>query len=145
MLLGLFQSEVADQTIAVTLLETFQSRLFVVLVPGLLAFFIGTALAVVSLASPASPFRWPALALGLGAALILGEIILAQVLLSQIGNILILVAGIGFARLLRGQQESSSKPSESRFALRGMAPQFICSLGPYDLPGMRRRDGREPQ
>jgi hypothetical protein len=106
MLLGLFQSEVADQTIAVTLLETFQSRLFVVLVPGLLAFFIGTALAVLSLASPASPFRWPALALGFGAILILGEIVLAQVLLSQIGNILMLVAGIGFARLLRSQQES---------------------------------------
>jgi hypothetical protein len=42
---------------------------------------------------------------GFGAALILGEIISAQVLLSQIGNILILVAGIGFARRLGSQAE----------------------------------------
>jgi hypothetical protein len=74
---------------------------------GLLAFFIGTALSVLALASAAGPFRWPALGFGLGASLILGEIILAQVLLSQIGNILILLAGIAFARpLLRGRGEA---------------------------------------
>jgi len=79
----------------------FQSpAVFAALVPGLLAFFVGTALAVFALASPAGPFRWPALALGLGALLIMGEIILAQVRLSQIGNIVMLIAGIGFARLL---------------------------------------------
>jgi hypothetical protein len=100
MLIGRFISGGADQATASLLLETFQSDVFVTLVPGLLAFFVGVALAVVSLASTAGPFRWPALGLALGAVLILGEIISAQVLLSQIGNSIILVAGIAFARVL---------------------------------------------
>lgn len=101
MLLGRFISQSGDQAGAVVLYEAFQSpQVFLVLVPGLLAFFIGVGLAVVSLASAADPLRWPALILGLGVLLILAEIILAQVLLSQIGNILCLVAGIAFARLL---------------------------------------------
>ena len=101
MLLGQFVSQRSDQTAAVALLETVQSgAISGALLPGLLAFFIGTGLAVFSFASKADPFRWPALVLALGAILILGEIALAEVLLSQIGNILILVAGIGFARLL---------------------------------------------
>jgi hypothetical protein len=104
MLLGRFVSASADRATAVTLLATYQSQVFVALLPGLLAFFIGTGLAVVSLASKAGPFRWPALCLGLGAVLILGEIILAEVPLSQIGNILCLVAAIAFARLLRGRE-----------------------------------------
>ena len=74
--------------------------------PGLLAFFIGTAFAVVPLASTPGPFRLPALGFALGAILIMGEIILAKVLLSQIGNIMMLVAGAGFARsLLRSRGE----------------------------------------
>jgi hypothetical protein len=101
MVLGRFISMGADQSAAVVLLETFQSAaVFGALGPGLLAFFVGTALAVLALASPADPFRWPALGFGLGASLILGEIILAEVVLSQIGNIVILVAGIAIARLL---------------------------------------------
>jgi hypothetical protein len=107
MLLGRFISAGADRAAAVTLLETFTSaQVFLALLPGLLAFFIGTALAVRSLAFPDGPFRWPALGFGLGAILILGEIILAEVLLSQIGNIVILVAGIAFASLLlRGRPD----------------------------------------
>ena len=97
-LLGLISH--GDRATALTVLTTFQSQVMPALMPGLLAFFVGTGLAVATLASTAGPFRWPAIALGLGAALILGEIILAEVLLSQIGNILVFVAGIGFARLL---------------------------------------------
>ena len=101
MLLGRFVSAGADRAAAITLLEAFMSvQVFVALLPGLLAFFIGTGLAVMSLASAGSPFRWPALGFGFGALLILGEITLAQVLLSQIGNIVILVAGVGFAMAL---------------------------------------------
>jgi len=101
MLLGRFISEGANQADAVALLDTFQSpAVFAALVPGLLAFFAGTGLAVFALASSDGPFRWPALALGLGACLIMAEIISAQVLLSQIGNIVMLVAGVGFARVL---------------------------------------------
>jgi hypothetical protein len=107
MLLGRFISAGADRAAAVILLESFMSaQVFLALLPGLLAFFIGTALAVRALAFPDGPFRWPALGFGLGAILILGEIILAEVLLSQIGNIVILVAGIAFASLLlRGRPD----------------------------------------
>jgi hypothetical protein len=61
---------------------------------------VGTALFAFPLFEAAGPFRWPALGFALGAALILGEIILAEVLLSQIGNIVILGAATAFARLL---------------------------------------------
>jgi hypothetical protein len=101
MLLGRIISGGADQPTAVMVLETFQSGpVFLAILPGLLSFFIGIGLVVTALVFPAGPFRWPAVVLGAGAALILAEIALAQVLLSQIGNILILVAGVGFARSL---------------------------------------------
>lgn len=109
MVLGRFISEGGDQRNAVTLLETFQSlTIFGALVPGLLAFFVGTGLAVSALATPAGPFRLPALGFGLGALLILGEIILAIVVLSQIGNILNLVAGIALARVLLRSPDTAS-------------------------------------
>jgi hypothetical protein len=110
MLLGRFIALGPDRTAAVTLLQAFQSpAVFMALVPGLLAFFVGTALFVTPLASRAGPYRWPAVVFALGAALILGEIVLAEVLLSQIGNIVILIAGIGFARrLLRGDSPSTN-------------------------------------
>jgi hypothetical protein len=108
MVLGRLIAAGADQSAAVALIDTFQSgSIFGALGPGLLAFFIGTALIVVPFASTANPFRWPAVAFGLGAILIMGEIILAEVRLSQIGNVLILVGGIGFASpLLRGRGEA---------------------------------------
>ena len=101
---------VADRSAAVALLQIFWSpQIFAALLPGLLAFFVGTALFVAPLASRAGPYRWPALGIALGAALILGEIVLAEVLLSQIGNIVILIAGIGFARrLLRGDSPATN-------------------------------------
>jgi hypothetical protein len=105
MLVGSFV--VADRGAAVTLLETFNSRVLVVLLPGLLAFFVGTGLFVAPLVATAGPLRWPALCLGLGALLILGEITAAQVILSQIGNILIFIAGIGFTRVLRNEEPMS--------------------------------------
>jgi hypothetical protein len=107
MLLGRSLSAGVDRETATRLAATFWERVFPALLPGLAAFFVGTALAVVTLASRPGPFRWPALALGLGASLILGEIILARVILSQIGNILCLVAGIAFARQLRGGEDAS--------------------------------------
>lgn len=105
MLLGAFVGG-ADPAASVALLDTFNSRVLVVLLPGLLAFFIGTGLFVAPLASNAGPLRWPALCFGLGALFILGEIISAQVILSQIGNLLIFVAGVAFARVL-GREDLS--------------------------------------
>ena len=106
MLLGLF-TVAADQASAVALLETFNSRVLTVLLPGLLAFFVGTGLFVLPLATSAGSLRWPAMCFGLGAVFILGEIISAQVILSQIGNVLILVAGIGFARVFLSAETAS--------------------------------------
>src|SRR5262249_28019969 len=101
MLLGRIYVVTNDQTTTLALLETVQSGAVLgAMAPAMLAFFVGTGLAVRVFVSPPGPFRGPAIALGLGAALILAEIISAQVLLSQIGNILILVAGVGFARWL---------------------------------------------
>lgn len=101
MVLGRFVLAGADRTAAVALLEIFQApAVFAALLPGLLAFFIGTGLAVRALASAGDPFRWPALGFALGAIFIMGEIISAQVLLSQIGNILMFVSGAAFARVL---------------------------------------------
>jgi len=110
MILGRFLSRGAEVSSAIALLETFQSRaVFFVLVPGILAFFIGTALFVVPLASRPGPFRWPAVAFAVGAALILSEIISAKVLLSQIGNVVIFLASTAFAwHLLRGQRPTAS-------------------------------------
>jgi hypothetical protein len=110
MLLGRFISAGADQADAIALLDTFQSPpVFAALVPGLLAFFVGVLLAVFALASPAEPFRWPALTLGLGACLIMAEIISAQVLLSQIGNIVVFAAGVGFAKVLIRAPEAAPR------------------------------------
>lgn len=101
MVLGRFISEGADQRSAIALLATFQAlTIFGALIPGLLAFFIGTGLAVWALATRAGPFRLPAFLFALGALFILGEIVLAIVLLSQIGNLLMLGAGIALARVL---------------------------------------------
>jgi hypothetical protein len=109
MMLGRFISEGADQRSAVALLRTFQSlTIFGALVPGLLAFFIGIGFAVVALAKPAGPFRLPALGYGLGALSILGEIVLAIVLLSQIGNLLMLGAGLATARVLLRNPDAAS-------------------------------------
>jgi hypothetical protein len=101
MLLGRVLAAGADQPTAVRLLETFMGpTVFPAIAPGLLAFFVGTGLAVAPLAWRAGALRGPALVFALGAALILAEIISAEVLLSQIGNVLTLVGGVWFARVL---------------------------------------------
>jgi len=101
MLLGRVVDMGVERSVAITMLETFMGpTIFTVLAPGLLSFFIGTGLAVVSLALQPGPLRWPALAFGIGATLILAEIISAQVLLSQVGNVFCLVGGVWFARVL---------------------------------------------
>jgi len=96
-----------DRPAAVALVETFNSRVLVALLPGLVAFFVGTWLFVAPVAAAGGPLRWPAVCLGLGALLILGEIISAQVILSQIGNVLVFIAGIGVARVLWSEGPTS--------------------------------------
>ena len=101
MILGRYVARVNDQALGVAFLETFMSpAIFGALVPGLLAFFVGTGILVKLLSSRSDPFRRPALLFGLGALLILAEIASAQVLLSQIGNVVIFIAGVAFYRQL---------------------------------------------
>lgn len=107
MLIGRYISDGADAAAATELLETFQSGpiLGAVMVGGI-GFFLGVAVLAVPLIRGGGPLRWPALAFVVGALLIGGEIITAQVLLSQIGNLSFLGGGILFARqIVRNEQQ----------------------------------------
>lgn len=99
MLIGRYISDGADLSAATALLETFQSGWVLgAVIAGVAAFIGGVAVLATALFTTVRRLRWPALALGLGALLILAEIITAEVLLSQIGNIVILAASVAFAR-----------------------------------------------
>ena len=75
---------------------------------GLLAFFLGVAALAVPLIRAGGPLRWPALAFVVGAVLIAIEIVSAQVLLSQIGNLAFLAGGILFARQILPRREAKN-------------------------------------
>jgi hypothetical protein len=68
--------------------------------PALLAFFVGTGALAVPLVRAGGARRWAASLLSIGASLILAEIVSAQVVLSQIGNVLIFAGGTLAARLM---------------------------------------------
>jgi len=90
-----FVSDGADPRDAMALLETFQSgHVFGALLPGV--------------------FRGPALVFALGALLILLEIFTAQALLSQIGNIMSLGAGVRFAWLLSHGNQAGALSQSGR-------------------------------
>ena len=98
MLIGRYVSDGADLSAATALLETFQSGWVLgVVLAGVAAFMAGVAVTATALARTVRRLRWPALAFGLGALLILAEIITAEVRLSQIGNIVMLAASVAFA------------------------------------------------
>jgi hypothetical protein len=115
MLIGRYVSDGADASAATKLLQTFQSGpiLGAVMVGGI-AFFLGVWAMAVPLIRAGGQLRWAALVFIVGSLLIGGEIITAQVLLSQIGNVAFLGGGILFARqiLLRRQATDSLQPSE---------------------------------
>ena len=102
MLIGRYVSDGADIAATTRLLATFQSGpiLGAVMLGGI-GLFLGVAAMAVPLIRSGGPRRWPALAYVVGAILIAAEIITAQVLLSQIGNLTFLAAGILFARHVR--------------------------------------------
>jgi branched-subunit amino acid transport protein len=109
MLIGRYVSDGADAAAATKLLATFQSGpvLGAVMVAGI-AFFLGVGLMAVPLIRAGGPSRWPAVAFIAGAVLVGAEIITAQVLLSQIGNLTFLAGGILFARqVLRANSTNS--------------------------------------
>jgi hypothetical protein len=74
------------------------------MLPVALAFFAGAAVFAVPLIVDSGPLRWPAMILLTGVLLVLAEIISSQVLLSQVGNLLVWGGGVGIAWLLvRGE------------------------------------------
>jgi len=106
MLVGRYAADGAGPAATAGVLRALQSGqvLGILAVPGI-AFFAGVAAFVIPM-SAAGPLRAPAIAMALGAALVLAEIVSAQVLLSQIGNVVIASATVAFARhLLRRDRE----------------------------------------
>jgi hypothetical protein len=87
------------------------------LLPVALAFFVSTAVFAVPLIADGGPLRWPAVVLLVGILLVLAEIISSQVLLSQIGNLLIWSGGVAFAWLLVRGQTGAPARARARQAL----------------------------
>jgi hypothetical protein len=89
MLVGRFVLDGADPATATDLLKSmFSGPLLAAVGPAMLAFFVGTAAFAIPLMRTGSRVGWAAAIILLGVVLILAEILSAQVILSQIGNIL---------------------------------------------------------
>jgi len=89
MLVGRFVSDGADPAAATDLLESmFSGPILAAVGPAMLAFFIGTAAFAIPLIRTRSRLGWAAATILIGTFLILAEILSAQVILSQLGNIL---------------------------------------------------------
>ncbi len=74
------------------------------MIPVALAFFVGAAVFAVPLIAGSEPLRWPAVVFLVGTLLVLAEVASSQVLLSQIGSVLIWSGSVAFAWLLvRGE------------------------------------------
>ena len=105
MLIGRFVTDGGDSAAATDLLDiTLSGPIVAAVIPGVLAFFAGIAAFASPLVIAGGKLRWIAALYSIGALLILAEIISAQVILSQIGNILIFCGGTTAAWLiLRGE------------------------------------------
>ena len=105
MLVGRFVLDGGDPAAATDLLESMFSGPMVAAVgPAMLAFFVGTAAFAIPLMRSGSRVGWAAAIILLGTLLILAEILSAQVILSQIGNILAFCGSATAAWLiLRGE------------------------------------------
>src|SRR5207237_9759172 len=93
MLIGRYASDGADKSATTKLLETFQSGwVLSAVAAGVLLWFVGVGVFVAPLVMAGGRLRWPAVTFVIGALLILIEIATSQVLFSQIGNVVTLVA-----------------------------------------------------
>jgi hypothetical protein len=89
MLVGRFVLDGADPATATDLLESmFSGPILAAVGPAMLAFFVGTCAFAIPLMRTGRRVGWAAAIILLGVLLILAEILSAQVILSQIGNIL---------------------------------------------------------
>ena len=101
MLIGRFVLDGADPAAATDLLESmFSGPLLAAVGPAMLAFFVGTAVFAIPLIQAGDRLRWAAAAILIGVLLILAEILSAQVLLSQIGNVLAFLGSATVAWLM---------------------------------------------
>ena len=109
MLLGRFVTDGASPAAASALLDSMLSGPMAAAVgPALLAFFVGIGTLAVPLVRAGGARRWAASLLSIGALLILVEIVSAQVVLSQIGNVLVLAGGTVAARLILREARPTS-------------------------------------
>ena len=111
MLLGRFVAEGAGPEQATKLLEAFATPgiLGIVLPIIIVALFGGVWLMTWALFVTQPGYRWPASLLSVGVFLILIEIFSGEVLFSQVGNVALLVGGIGFAlKIHRHSQDSQA-------------------------------------
>ena len=96
----LVEDGASEATVAGFLETMFSGPIAAALLPAGLLFFIGIGLLTVPLARDGGEARWPAILVGVGGLLILAEIISAEVLLSQVGNILLFFGSAWFGLLL---------------------------------------------
>ena len=90
MLVGRFVLDGAEPAAATDLLESmFSGPMLAAVGPAMLAFFVGTAAFAIPLMRAGGGVAWAAAIILIGVLLILAEILSAQVILSQIGNILV--------------------------------------------------------
>jgi hypothetical protein len=90
MLVGRFVLDGASPAVAIALLESMFSGPMVAAVgPAMLAFFAGTAVFALPPIRAGGPAAWAASSILIGVLLVLAEILTAQVVLSQLGNVLV--------------------------------------------------------
>ena len=101
MLLGRYVLDGGTEAGATELLETmFSGPMMGAVGPAMLAFFAGTAIFAIPLARAGGTVGRAAVLILVGVLFILAEILTAQVLLSQIGNILVFFGSATAARLI---------------------------------------------
>jgi hypothetical protein len=112
MLIGRFVMDGADTATATDLLDSmFSGPIVAAVIPGALAFFVGTAVATIPLMIAGGKLRWIAAFYSIGALLILAEIVSAQVILSKVGNALIFCGGAAAAWLILRHDTGSQMAS----------------------------------
>lgn len=108
MLVGRYAAQGASASATADLLRTLQSAP-VLGVLGVLgsAFFVGVAAFAIPFIREGGPWRAPSLLFALGSLLVLAEIISAQVVFSQVGNVTMAVASTTVAWRLRASAQAS--------------------------------------
>jgi hypothetical protein len=111
MLVGRFVLDGADPAAATDLLRNmFSGPMLAAVGPATLAFFVGTAAFAIPLMREGGRTGWAAASILVGALLILAEILSAQVILSQLGNILVFCGSAAIAWLvLQGAAEVTAQ------------------------------------